>query len=68
VAGPEIADARELARRWQAVTGRRALRVPVAVPGKLGKALRDGALTAARPDVRGTVGFEDWLRAQPRRG
>ncbi|HEV3055929.1 MAG TPA: SDR family oxidoreductase [Solirubrobacteraceae bacterium] len=62
VAGPEIVDARELARRWQAVTGRRALRVPVAIPGKLGKALRDGALTAARPDVRGAVTFEEWLR------
>ncbi len=63
VAGPEIADARELARRWQAASGVRALRVPVAVPGKLGKALRGGALTAARPDVRGAVTFEQWLRS-----
>jgi uncharacterized protein YbjT (DUF2867 family) len=62
VAGPEVVDGRELARRWQAATGRLALRVPVAVPGKLGKALRDGALTAARPDVRGAVTFEQWLR------
>ncbi len=66
VAGPEIVDGRELARRWQAVTGRRALRVPVAVPGKLGKALRDGALTAGRPDVRGAVTFEAWLRGAAR--
>jgi uncharacterized protein YbjT (DUF2867 family) len=66
VAGPEIVDARELARRWQAVTGRRALRVPVAIPGKLGNALRDGALTAARPDVRGAVAFEQWLSDQRR--
>jgi uncharacterized protein YbjT (DUF2867 family) len=62
VAGPEIVDARELVRQWQAVTGRRALRVPVPIPGKLGKALREGALTAARPDVRGAVTFEAWLR------
>lgn len=68
VAGPEIADARDLARQWQAVTGRRALRVPVALPGKLGKALRDGALTTDRPDVRATIGFEQWLRANPGRG
>jgi uncharacterized protein YbjT (DUF2867 family) len=63
VAGPEVVDARELARRWQAVTGRRAARIPVAIPGKLGTALRGGALTAARPDVRGAVTFEEWLRS-----
>jgi uncharacterized protein YbjT (DUF2867 family) len=62
IAGPEVVDAGELARRWQAVTGRRALRVPVAIPGRLGKALREGALTAARPDVIGAVTFEAWLR------
>jgi uncharacterized protein YbjT (DUF2867 family) len=61
VAGPEITTARELARTWRAATGSRALLVPVPVPGKLGRALRDGALTAGQPDVRGTVSFADWL-------
>jgi hypothetical protein len=35
------------------------------VPGMVGRALRSGALTAPRPDVRGTTGFADWLRSVP---
>ena len=61
VGGPEISDARDLARTWRSVTGRRVALVPVAVPGKLGRALRAGVLTTARPDVRGTITFADWL-------
>jgi uncharacterized protein YbjT (DUF2867 family) len=64
VAGPEVADARDLARTWRAVTGRRALLLPVPLPGRLGRALRAGVLTAGRPDVRGTTGFAAWLEAQ----
>jgi uncharacterized protein YbjT (DUF2867 family) len=63
VAGPEVTDARDLARTWRSVTGRRALLVPVPLPGRLGRALRGGALTAARPDVRGGIGFAAWLAA-----
>ena len=61
VAGPEVADARDLARTWRSVTGRRVALVPVPVPGKLGRALRAGVLTTAHPDVRGTITFADWL-------
>ena len=64
VAGPEVADARALARTWRLATGRRAALVPVPVPGRLGRALRAGVLTAERPDVSGTVMFADWLAAQ----
>jgi len=64
VGGPEVADARDLARTWRSVTGRRVALVPVAVPGKLGRALRAGVLTTARPDVRGTITFADWLAAR----
>jgi uncharacterized protein YbjT (DUF2867 family) len=64
IAGPEITDARDLARSWLSATGRRAVLVPVALPGKLGRALRTGALTTARPDVRGTVPFARWLAGQ----
>lgn len=63
VAGPEICDARELARSWRSVTGRRAVLVPVPLPGKTGRALRAGALTTQQPDARGTTGFADWLRS-----
>ena len=49
VAGPEVTDARDLARTWRSVTGRRVALIPVPVPGKLGRALRAGVLTTARP-------------------
>jgi uncharacterized protein YbjT (DUF2867 family) len=65
VAGPEVADARDLARTWRSVTGRRVALVPVAVPGKLGRALRAGVLSTGGPDVRGTTTFADWLAARP---
>ncbi|GJF30908.1 nucleotide-diphosphate-sugar epimerase [Kitasatospora sp. NE20-6] len=64
VVGPEPADARELARTWRAVTGRRALQLPVPLPGGVGRALRAGALTTDRPDVRGTVPFAVWLTGE----
>jgi uncharacterized protein YbjT (DUF2867 family) len=63
VAGPELTDARALATTWRSVTGTRALRLPVPVPGRLGRALRDGALTAAQPDIRGVTTFREWLAA-----
>jgi uncharacterized protein YbjT (DUF2867 family) len=65
VAGPEITDARDLARSWLSVTGSRAVLLPVAVPGRLGRALRAGALTTDRPDVRATVTFAEWLSQHP---
>jgi len=57
IAGPEIVEARALARRWRAISGRRALLLPVPLPGRIGRALRSGALTTDRPDVRGTTRF-----------
>jgi uncharacterized protein YbjT (DUF2867 family) len=66
VAGPEICGARELARTWRSVTGSRAVLVPVPLPGKTGRALRDGALTTRHPDARGATGFADWLRSVQR--
>jgi len=69
VAGPEVSSARDLARTWRSVTRRPALLVPVPVPGKLGRALRDGALTADDADVLGEITFADWLAANsPDRG
>jgi uncharacterized protein YbjT (DUF2867 family) len=62
VAGPEVLSARDLASTWRSVTGRSAVMVPVPVPGKLGRALRDGGLTADHADVRGTTTFRDWLK------
>jgi uncharacterized protein YbjT (DUF2867 family) len=61
VAGPQVMTFADLVRTWLSATGQRAVRVPVPVPGKVGRALRAGALTAAHPDVRGTQTFADWL-------
>jgi uncharacterized protein YbjT (DUF2867 family) len=63
VVGPEVLDARELARTWRSMTGHRALMLPLPLPGKMGRALRAGALTAEKPDVRGTMAFATWLAA-----
>ena len=65
VAGPEVREVRDLARAWREVTGHRALLMTMPVPGTVGRALRSGALTAPRPDVRGTTDFADWLRSVP---
>lgn len=64
VAGPEIHELRALARTWRQTTGHRALELPVPLPGKLGRALKEGRLTSANPDVRGTRTFADWLQAK----
>jgi len=60
VAGPEVVPIGNLAATWRRTAGRRALLVPLPVPGRVGRALRDGWLTAVRPDVRGSVTFATW--------
>lgn len=62
VTGPEVRDARDLARAWRTARGRRAPVLPAPMPGRLGRALRAGALTDERPDVRATTTFETWLQ------
>jgi uncharacterized protein YbjT (DUF2867 family) len=64
VGGPEVTSAAALARTWKSVTGRHALSVPVPVPGRLGRTLRSGGLTADHADVLGTITFADWLSCQ----
>lgn len=64
VAGPQVLTARDLARTWRAATGRTAVMLPLPVPGRIGGALRDGALTVDHADVLGTITFADWLSAQ----
>lgn len=63
VAGPQIEDVRALARSWAKVTGRRLVALPILLPGRLGRALRGGALTAEHPDVSGRTAFVGWLAA-----
>jgi hypothetical protein len=61
VAGPEVHDLRSLGRLWRQATGRRTLEIPTPLPGRVGRALREGRLTCADPDVRGVRTFADWL-------
>jgi uncharacterized protein YbjT (DUF2867 family) len=61
VAGPEVLDARELARLWKRAKHSRALPLRVPVPGNMGRAMRAGALTADRADVLGKLTFAAWL-------
>jgi uncharacterized protein YbjT (DUF2867 family) len=66
IAGPEVANLGDLARSWAAITRRRILLLPVPLPGKTGRALRDGALTTECPDIRASVPFATWLAANQR--
>jgi uncharacterized protein YbjT (DUF2867 family) len=60
-AGPDRRTIRELAQTWRLETGHRAAIVPFPVPGKAGRALRDGAFT--NPGAwTGRATFGDWLR------
>jgi len=65
VAGPEVAGILDLAMTWRRSAGRRALLVPVPVPGRVGRALRDGVLTSAHPDIQGSLTFAAWAKARP---
>jgi len=66
VAGPDVAAIRDLAITWRQAFGQRALLVPLPVPGKVGRALRDGSLTTGSPDVRGSLTFAAWAASRPR--
>jgi uncharacterized protein YbjT (DUF2867 family) len=61
VAGPQVSSIADLARTWRSVTGKPAMLLPVPLPGKMGRELRAGALTARQADFVGAVTFADWL-------
>jgi uncharacterized protein YbjT (DUF2867 family) len=64
--GPEIHDARDLARSWLRATGRRRAVVPVPLPGDLGAAFRDGA-NLCPEHTDGQVTWQSYLdRLSPR--
>ena len=64
VAGPEVLSVRELARTWLSATGRSAVLLPVPLPGRTGRALRTGVLTARDADVTGVLTFASWLASE----
>ncbi|WP_229053037.1 SDR family oxidoreductase [Aeromicrobium sp. Leaf350] len=62
--GPETAWMADLSRAWARARGdeRRVLGVPL--PGRLGKAMRDGTLVSGVGADHGTTTFEQWLEGQ----
>lgn len=67
VGGPEILSLSELARVWRRTLRRRAIPVPVPLPGRIGRALRAGALIS-RDGIRRDGTFGSWLRGDDERG
>jgi uncharacterized protein YbjT (DUF2867 family) len=63
IAGPEQLQMVDLARRVAERSGRRV--VPVWLPGKVGRAMREGALLPKGDGPRGRITFEEWLSARP---
>lgn len=60
VAGPEVLDARDMARRWARARGARGPVVGVPLPGSLGAFFRAG-WNLSPEDEYGTRTFDDWL-------
>ena len=60
LAGPQVEDLGTMSRAWRRSSGRSCLPLPVWLPGKTGRALRDGALTDASAAVPGPT-FAEWL-------
>jgi len=61
LAGPEVHDISDLARRFAAVHGPRLRIVPVPVPGKSGRQIRRGALLATDGTTVDGPTFDQWL-------
>jgi uncharacterized protein YbjT (DUF2867 family) len=58
--GPEISTLGELAASWKAATASRGIRLPLPLPGRTGRELRQGALTDPGAPSAGP-GFARWL-------
>jgi uncharacterized protein YbjT (DUF2867 family) len=63
IAGPEVLPVAEAARRYLAAVGKRRPIVPVALPGRIARGLRDGANLAPDRAV-GTITFDRYLQEQ----
>ncbi|MGF1646210.1 MAG: SDR family oxidoreductase [Kineosporiaceae bacterium] len=68
LAGPEVHEVVDLARRLVHARRERRAVIGVPLPGAAGRAMRRGALLPASPGPRGTVRFDDWLTEVTPRG
>jgi uncharacterized protein YbjT (DUF2867 family) len=62
LAGPEVHQMTDLARRVAERDGRRV--VPVRLPGRAGAAMRSGALLPRGDGPRGRITFDEWLASR----
>lgn len=65
LAGPEVLSVPDMVRRYARATGARGVVVPLPLPGRQGRAFRDGSLTAGPGADLGTRTFDQWLAALP---
>ena len=63
--GPEVLRMTDLVRSWARATGRGGMVLPVPMPGKLGRAFRDGTLLPGPEADRGGQTFARWLAELP---
>jgi len=63
LAGPEEHDLVDLARRLLAARGSRRPVLPIRVPGRAGRQVREGGLLPTGPGPRGSQTFDEWLGA-----
>ncbi|MEO6204384.1 MAG: NAD(P)H-binding protein [Mycobacteriales bacterium] len=63
LAGPQVLDQPDLARRALAARGARRTVLPLRIPGSMGRGLAGGALLPESDGPRGTVTFDAWLAA-----
>ncbi|MCI0157146.1 NAD(P)H-binding protein [Leifsonia shinshuensis] len=61
LAGPRVEDMPTLVRRYLAATGRAARVLALPLPGRWGRALRDGTLLPGPDAQLGTATFDEWL-------
>lgn len=65
LAGPRVERMADMTRRWAAATGRRGLIIEAPLPGRFGRALRNGTLLAKPGSQHGRQTFSEWLRSRP---
>lgn len=63
--GPEVLRMTDMVRSYARATGRGGVVLPVPVPGRLGRAFRDGTLVPGPAADRGVQTFARWLAGLP---
>jgi uncharacterized protein YbjT (DUF2867 family) len=66
LAGPQVLEMTDLARRYLRVTGRRRMMMPLRLPGKAGRAYRAGENLASISVTRGETTWDEFLALQAR--